>query len=401
MTMVGSSSDRRRRGLGGRRLGRGSGGRGRTRAGRARPGHRPQQPEGGERGPVGEVTLVLPLDDVAGQAARRRPAAAGLHLVGDLAHAVGQVGRGVAVPAGQAVGELAHPLGEAGESAPPGPSTTSSGPRSRRTRRHRPARGGPRGRRAPSRSSRGPTGKRRRPRTRSRAGRSETAAAAPPAPRRAAADAGGGGSARMLVASRTWVSSASGHVSATVVGRTLRAAAMLAAEGNRLVRVTGHRALDGVDERLVDVGPELGQGSVVAHHHGLGDGHRGRPAERLLPGEGLVQDHAEGVEVGRRARPAALDLLRRQVGGRPQHLAGAGEVAGHVDALGDAEVGDLDRPVGRHQHVPGLDVAVDDAGGVGRPQRTQHLDGDGPHVLGGKRDRRRCGRQGCGRAAVP
>ena len=71
--------------------------------------------------------------------------------------------------------------------------------------------------------------------------------------------------------------------------------------------------------------------------------------ERRTAGEKFVQDRAEGMDVRGRAdvlgRPECL--LGRHVGGRAHDAAVLGPAAVVVDALGKAEVGDLERRVGR------------------------------------------------------
>src|SRR5262249_61977691 len=85
---------------------------------------------------------------------------------------------------------------------------------------------------------------------------------------------------------------------------------------------------------------------------------------RALSGEQLVEDGAERIYVGSRRYCQATRLLRAGVV-RRQHSQlrpGAGRVVGNVgiDQLGDAEVEQLRRAVGRRQDVAGLDVAMDD-----------------------------------------
>ena len=116
------------------------------------------------------------------------------------------------------------------------------------------------------------------------------------------------------------------------------------------------------------------RGTYAPVDDGLGDMARApRPVERLGRRQRLVQHHAEGPEVGGGRGRLALQPLGRQVGGRAQQLAGDGEVRPLPwpvgdDALGDAEVGDLGRPVVGDEDVAGLDVPVDDARVVGRGQ---------------------------------
>ena len=62
--------------------------------------------------------------------------------------------------------------------------------------------------------------------------------------------------------------------------------------------------------------------------------------------EHLVEQEPDGVDVGARVARAALDLLGREVARGADDGAGAREVA-RARRLGDAEVRDLDRALGR------------------------------------------------------
>ncbi len=99
----------------------------------------------------------------------------------------------------------------------------------------------------------------------------------------------------------------------------------------------------------------------------------GRAAtHRVDAAEGLIQDERERVEVGGGAHLVALALLGRHIGERAEHVSGAGQGvvpsepgAPEVRELRHgrrptARGGVLDRVV-RHEHVLGLDVAVDHA----------------------------------------
>jgi hypothetical protein len=107
--------------------------------------------------------------------------------------------------------------------------------------------------------------------------------------------------------------------------------------------------------------------------------HRSALVERAATGEQLVRDDAEGVEVGGAGGGLAEGLLGREVVRRAEHLAGLG-VSRPVDGAGDAEVGELHRAVGHDEDVRGLDVAVDDAGLVGRPEGERGLRHDRPYL---------------------
>src|SRR5206468_4058684 len=93
---------------------------------------------------------------------------------------------------------------------------------------------------------------------------------------------------------------------------------------------------------------------------------RRQPAEGSLPREQLVEDGAQRVDVGGGADVlvASLGLLGGHVGRGAEDLAGVVEAV-VVQLLGQAEVGDHRQAVGGQQHVGRLQVAVDDAAGVG------------------------------------
>ena len=143
--------------------------------------------------------------------------------------------------------------------------------------------------------------------------------------------------------------------------------------------------------------------------------------DRHAAGEAFVKDHADRVNV-RRGRRRVLRvgqrLFRRHVLRRAGHDAGGGQSPGFVEALGDAEVGDLRHPVrigpgwpgkrGRElgrarvlgrgvtrvgtpgqQDVRGLEVPVDDLVLVGDPHRLRQLLGQ----HGGAAVRQRAGLQ--------
>ena len=95
------------------------------------------------------------------------------------------------------------------------------------------------------------------------------------------------------------------------------------------------------------------------------------------PGQRLVEDAAERVDVGGGADRAAAPLLRRHVLGGADDR-GAAEHAAVAERLGEAEVGE-EGAVAFDQDVVRLDVAVDDAGGVGGVERFGDLaeQGDG------------------------
>jgi hypothetical protein len=100
-----------------------------------------------------------------------------------------------------------------------------------------------------------------------------------------------------------------------------------------------------------------------------------RPVERRAAGEQVVGDGAQGVDVAARVDGVvAGELLGRHVPRRPGRMVGGAGVVVRR-ARGDAEVGeqhDLAGALGRarEEHVLRLEVAVDDAVGVGVRQRV-------------------------------
>ena len=76
-------------------------------------------------------------------------------------------------------------------------------------------------------------------------------------------------------------------------------------------------------------------------------------------------------------------LLGRQVLHRAHHLAGRGQ-RNLVGDPGNAEVRDLDAPLGRDEQVARLDVAVHQPGIVCRVQRGCRLRDDVEHLVGGQ-----------------
>ena len=142
--------------------------------------------------------------------------------------------------------------------------------------------------------------------------------------------------------------------------------------GRALVGVAGGGDGDEVVERRWQAGDPARRRRHPAVHVLVGDVDGGVAGERLGAGEHLEEHQPGGVDVAARVGDAALDLLGGEVGdGAQQHALGAGDgLAGHRP--GQAEVGDLDRAVVVDDDVLGLDVAVDQALGVGLGERLQH-----------------------------
>src|SRR5690606_39686281 len=109
----------------------------------------------------------------------------------------------------------------------------------------------------------------------------------------------------------------------------------------------------------------------------------GRPDARdgWRAGEGVICDDAERVDVVRRGGRMPARLLRREVLHRTHHLTG-GRERHLIRDPSDAEVGDLDAPVGRDEQVAGLDVAVHEAGRVGYLQSGCGLRHDVEYAVG-------------------
>jgi len=124
-------------------------------------------------------------------------------------------------------------------------------------------------------------------------------------------------------------------------------------------------------------------------------------AERGSSAEHLVQHAPERPDVGPSIRGLARRLLRAHVRRGPEqdarsgHLERPGRDVGQVlvdprllPRLGEAEVEDLDGPFGCDPDVGRLQVTVDDALVVGRPQSDRDLRGDLERLGDGQRARR-------------
>ena len=108
------------------------------------------------------------------------------------------------------------------------------------------------------------------------------------------------------------------------------------------------------------------------------------------PRDGLVQRHAQREDVARRAERLAASLLGRHVvAGAHHHARRRQRLADLVETPGDPEIGELRVTAVVEQHVGRLDVAMDDAGRVGRGECRRHLGADPGDV--GRRQRSRAG----------
>ena len=150
----------------------------------------------------------------------------------------------------------------------------------------------------------------------------------------------------------------------------------------RSSRIGLQAGVDRVGEALGEVGAVLAQ-----RRHALADPARGlgrrAPGGGVLPGPAFVGGEPQGVDVGLGAHALPLGLLGGHVGERAHHLAGRREALRAGDA-GDPEVHQLGAaPRGllvAHDHVLGLDVAVDDAALVRVREAVAEIGRDLGHV---------------------
>jgi hypothetical protein len=103
---------------------------------------------------------------------------------------------------------------------------------------------------------------------------------------------------------------------------------------------------------------------------------------RMDAGEQYVEEDAERVDIGRGRHRGALDLLGRCVVGSERAAAGLRQLGrrfGRVFAaeqLGDAEVEQLHLPLGGHEDVARLEIAVEDEVAVGVRDRVEHVENE-------------------------
>jgi hypothetical protein len=144
--------------------------------------------------------------------------------------------------------------------------------------------------------------------------------------------------------------------------------------------VLGHQAQDQRRQRGGDLGPKGRGGEREAGDVGVDQLQRVRRAKRQLAGEELVEGGAERVIVGaivdRAIHPAGL--LGREIGEAAlEHLGRGGGAALLAEHRGDAEVGERDPlQVGADDDVVGLDVLVQDAGGVDEREGADDAGGE-------------------------
>ncbi len=182
-------------------------------------------------------------------------------------------------------------------------------------------------------------------------------------------------------------------------GRTRRGGGI---EGAGEVAGGGEAGGGVLGEGAVEGGLEDRQRGVVAPRGEIGRGQGEVALDDLVQGaavggragEQLAEDAAEGVDVGG-AGDAAVELLGGHVGDGADDERGLG--AGALQEAGDAEVGEEQAlAVGGEEHVLGLDVAVDEAAGVGVVERGGGL----AHVGQGAADGERPGAEGVGEGAA-
>ena len=151
----------------------------------------------------------------------------------------------------------------------------------------------------------------------------------------------------------------------------------------RVARPLARRLLEAALDQLDDpLGDLVALGQVTCQGRGLlvhvlvedrrvvvgGEGHH--------PREHVIEENSDRVHVDALVELLALDLLRGEAGGRPEHVL-LGDVRRARHQLREAEVEDLDvvrpaLPLAEHE-VGGLDVAVDDPPRVGLTEPLEHL----------------------------
>ncbi len=167
---------------------------------------------------------------------------------------------------------------------------------------------------------------------------------------------------------------------------------VVAEGGHRLVAVAGvlrHRAVEQRLQQRERPRIDLADRARRLVDHGVQDFDRVAAAERRAARDHLVEHDAEAEDVGAVVGDLAARLLGRAVAHRAVGHADLGDgvvrprrrralrlrVVGDQQ-LGEAEVEDARLPVRSHDDVGGLEVAVDDAGGVSDRERVGDLDRD-------------------------
>lgn len=111
------------------------------------------------------------------------------------------------------------------------------------------------------------------------------------------------------------------------------------------------------------------------------NGELGIARKRRYAGQGLVKETAERVEIGAPVDLFALDLLRRDIGGRPKRESFLTRDATVGETPGQAEVGQVDVLLLIEEHVRGFNVSVHEPAGVRRVQRGPDLGADRDRTL--------------------
>ncbi len=111
--------------------------------------------------------------------------------------------------------------------------------------------------------------------------------------------------------------------------------------------------------------------------------------------EHLVEQHAQREEVRPRVLPRAAQLLGRHVPRRP-----ALRRAADAEDVREPEVEHLHAAIDGEDHVRGLEVAVEDAGGVGVDERSRDGEANPDRLARRERPARRPGRRASLRAAA-
>ena len=109
----------------------------------------------------------------------------------------------------------------------------------------------------------------------------------------------------------------------------------------------------------------------------------GVAVKRALAGQQLVEHHASSKQVGPRVNRAAFQLLRRHVFEGADNRALRARGVARVLNTRNAKIGQLDSPIGLHQQIGGLDVAVHNFLLVCVAQRRQQVGHDAKRLRQG------------------
>ncbi len=168
----------------------------------------------------------------------------------------------------------------------------------------------------------------------------------------------------------------------------------VARRGVALLGVLLQAPLDDPPERSGHARVDLRDGLDVFANDRRQGLRRRAPLEGALARGHLVEDRAHGKLVRTKVEGLAAGLLGRHVADRAEHRAGLRRLSGRqirdllgllLEELGEPEVEDLDRAVLRDHHVLGLQVPVDDPGGVRLGEPVGHLVGEVEQLPGRQR----------------